>query len=108
MTHPLHIVSDASTSTPPHLQYVNSSYRAGKRILLEGGQATLLDIDFGTYPFVTSSNPSAGGFCTGLGIAPSRIDNLIGVVKAYTTRVGEVGPRRAIAVPISLRLMPPG
>ena len=73
------------------VHYVNSSYRDGKRILLEGGQATLLDIDFGTYPYVTSSNPSAGGFCTGLGIAPSRIGNLVGVVKAYTTRVGE-GP----------------
>merc|ERR1712118_109724 len=54
------------------VHYINSSYRDGKRILLEGGQATLLDIDFGTYPYVTSSNPSAGGFCTGLGIAPSR------------------------------------
>ncbi|GLJ29493.1 hypothetical protein SUGI_0581360 [Cryptomeria japonica] len=62
-----------------------------KRILVEGGQATMLDIDFGTYPFVTSSNPSAGGLCTGLGIAPRHVGDVIGVAKAYTTRVGS-GP----------------
>lgn len=62
-----------------------------KRILVEGGQATMLDIDFGTYPFVTSSNPSAGGICTGLGIAPRHLGDVIGVAKAYTTRVGS-GP----------------
>jgi adenylosuccinate synthase len=64
---------------------------AGKTVLLEGGQATLLDVDHGTYPFVTSSNPTAGGACTGSGIPPTRIDKVIAVVKAYTTRVGS-GP----------------
>jgi len=63
----------------------------GKSILLEGAQGTMLDVDFGTYPFVTSSNPTAGGACTGLGVAPNRIDEIVGVVKAYTTRVG-MGP----------------
>ena len=64
---------------------------AGKDILLEGAQATMLDIDFGTYPFVTSSNPTAGGACTGTGLSPRQIDRVIGVLKLYTTRVGE-GP----------------
>jgi adenylosuccinate synthase len=64
---------------------------AGRTVLLEGGQATLLDVDHGTYPFVTSSNPTAGGACTGSGIPPTRIDKVIAVVKAYTTRVGS-GP----------------
>jgi adenylosuccinate synthase len=64
---------------------------AGKTVLLEGGQATLLDVDHGTYPFVTSSNATAGGACTGSGIPPNRIDSVVGIVKAYTTRVGE-GP----------------
>jgi adenylosuccinate synthase len=63
----------------------------GHTVLLEGGQATLLDVDHGTYPFVTSSNPTAGGACTGSGIPPTRIDRVIAVIKAYTTRVGE-GP----------------
>jgi len=63
----------------------------GRTVLLEGGQATLLDVDHGTYPFVTSSNPTAGGACTGSGIPPTRIDRVIAVIKAYTTRVGE-GP----------------
>ena len=63
----------------------------GETVLLEGGQATLLDVDHGTYPFVTSSNPTAGGACTGSGIPPTRIDRVIAVVKAYTTRVGS-GP----------------
>ncbi|GMH37377.1 hypothetical protein BSKO_05250 [Bryopsis sp. KO-2023] len=70
---------------------VNQSYEDGKRILIEGGQATLLDIDFGTYPFVTSSNPSIGGVTSGLGLAPTKIEAVIGVTKAYTTRVG-AGP----------------
>ena len=65
--------------------------RAGKSILFEGAQGTLLDIDHGTYPFVTSSNASVGGVCTGLGIPPKAIGQVLGVVKAYTTRVGE-GP----------------
>ena len=64
---------------------------ARKTVLLEGGQATLLDVDHGTYPFVTSSNPTAGGACTGSGIPPTRIDRVIAVVKAYATRVGS-GP----------------
>jgi adenylosuccinate synthase len=64
---------------------------AGKVVLLEGGQAMMLDVDHGTYPFVTSSNPTAGGACTGSGIPPTRIDRVACVVKAYTTRVGE-GP----------------
>jgi adenylosuccinate synthase len=63
----------------------------GKVVLLEAGQATMLDVDHGTYPFVTSSNPTAGGACTGSGIPPTRIDRVAAVVKAYTTRVGE-GP----------------
>ncbi len=63
----------------------------GKKILFEGAQGTLLDVDYGTYPFVTSSNATAGGACTGSGIGPTRIDRVIGVMKAYTTRVGE-GP----------------
>ncbi|OIW05203.1 hypothetical protein TanjilG_19834 [Lupinus angustifolius] len=70
---------------------MNDAIAHKKKILVEGGQATMLDIDFGTYPFVTSSSPSAGGICTGLGIAPRAIGDLIGVVKAYTTRVGS-GP----------------
>jgi adenylosuccinate synthase len=65
--------------------------RDGKTVVLEAGQATLLDVDHGTYPFVTSSNATAGGACTGSGIPPTRIDRVIAVVKAYTTRVGE-GP----------------
>jgi adenylosuccinate synthase len=64
---------------------------AGRTVLLEGGQATLLDVDHGTYPFVTSSNATAGGACTGSGIPPTRVDKVIAIVKAYTTRVGE-GP----------------
>lgn len=65
--------------------------QSGKTILFEGAQGTLLDIDFGTYPFVTSSNSTAGGACTGSGIGPTKIDRVIGVMKAYTTRVGS-GP----------------
>jgi len=70
---------------------LHHAIRAGKRILFEGAQGTLLDIDFGTYPFVTSSNTTVGGVCTGLGIGPKAIDEVMGIVKAYTTRVGE-GP----------------
>jgi len=70
---------------------LNRAIREGKAVLFEGAQGTLLDIDFGSYPFVTSSNATAGGACTGTGIPPHRIDRVIGVVKAYTTRVGE-GP----------------
>ena len=70
---------------------VNEAAAAGKSILLEGAQGTMLDIDFGTYPFVTSSNCTAGGACTGSGLSPRRIDCCVGVLKCYTTRVGE-GP----------------
>ena len=70
---------------------LNEALAAGKSILLEGAQGTMLDIDYGTYPFVTSSSTTAGGACTGSGIPPNRIDRVIGVIKTYTTRVGE-GP----------------
>ncbi|KAK6127323.1 hypothetical protein DH2020_038924 [Rehmannia glutinosa] len=73
------------------VHFMNDAISQKQKILVEGGQATMLDIDFGTYPFVTSSSPSAGGICTGLGIAPRVIGDLVGVVKAYTTRVGS-GP----------------
>jgi adenylosuccinate synthase len=70
---------------------LNDAMRIGKSIMFEGAQGTLLDIDHGTYPFVTSSNASIGGVCTGLGVPPKAIGRVLGVVKAYTTRVGE-GP----------------
>ncbi len=70
---------------------LNRALDRGETVLLEAGQATLLDVDHGTYPFVTSSSATAGGACTGSGIPPMRIDKVIGIVKAYTTRVGE-GP----------------
>jgi adenylosuccinate synthase len=70
---------------------LNDALDAGKIVLLEGGQGTLLDVDHGTYPFVTSSNPTAGGACTGSGIGPTRVTRVIGILKAYTTRVGS-GP----------------
>ena len=71
--------------------FLNGAIVRRKHILFEGAQGTLLDIDYGTYPYVTSSNASAGGACTGTGVGPTKIDRVIGVVKAYTTRVGE-GP----------------
>jgi adenylosuccinate synthase len=70
---------------------LNQALDAGKTVLFEGGQATMLDVDHGTYPFVTSSNSTSGGASTGSGVAPNRIDRVIGIVKAYTTRVG-AGP----------------
>ncbi|WCE45986.1 adenylosuccinate synthase [Winkia neuii] len=70
---------------------VNKALDAGKNVLFEAGQATMLDIDHGTYPFVTSSSPTAGGACTGSGVGPTRIDRVVGIAKAYVTRVGE-GP----------------
>jgi adenylosuccinate synthase len=70
---------------------MNSQISAGKNILCEGAQGTMLDVDHGTYPFVTSSNSTSGGACTGLGIPPTKIDRVTGVIKAYLTRVGE-GP----------------
>ena len=70
---------------------VNTALDEDKHVLFEGAQGALLDIDFGSYPFVTSSNTIAGAACTGAGVGPTRIDHVIGVAKAYTTRVGE-GP----------------
>jgi adenylosuccinate synthase len=72
-------------------EYLNKAMKEGKSILAEGAQGSLLDIDFGTYPFVTSSNTTAAGACTGLGIAPNRVKDVFGIFKAYTTRVGS-GP----------------
>lgn len=72
-------------------EYLNKGLKEGKTILAEGAQGSLLDIDFGTYPFVTSSNTTASGACTGLGIAPNKIKEVFGIFKAYTTRVGS-GP----------------
>ncbi|MGE5432444.1 MAG: adenylosuccinate synthase, partial [Syntrophomonadaceae bacterium] len=71
--------------------FLNNAISEGKSVLLEGAQGALLDIDHGTYPYVTSSSPTSGGACTGTGIPPNRIDSVIGIVKAYTTRVG-LGP----------------
>lgn len=70
---------------------LNKALDEGKHILMEGGQATMLDVDHGTYPFVTSSNPTAGGACVGSGVGPTRITHSVGIAKAYTTRVG-AGP----------------
>lgn len=71
--------------------YLNDAINSGQEILAEGAQGSLLDVDFGTYPYVTSSNTISGGACTGLGIAPTKIRNVVGVFKAYSTRVGS-GP----------------
>ncbi len=71
--------------------YIHNAYREGKSILIEGAQGSQLDIDHGTYPFVTSSNTTTGGACTGLGFPPNKIENVVGIMKAYTTRVG-AGP----------------
>jgi adenylosuccinate synthase len=71
--------------------YLNTALKQGKRIIAEGAQGALLDVDHGTYPYVTSSNPTAGGACTGLGIPPNAITSVVGVAKAYCTRVGN-GP----------------
>lgn len=88
-------LSDAARALAPTVTdtalLLDAATRAGERILFEGAQGTMLDVDFGTYPFVTSSNATAGGACTGSGVPPNRIDRVIGVIKAYTTRVGE-GP----------------
>ncbi len=72
-------------------QYINDKLKSGQSVLAEGAQGSLLDIDFGSYPFVTSSNTVCAGACTGLGVAPNRIGNVIGIFKAYCTRVGS-GP----------------
>lgn len=70
---------------------INQAIEEGEKVLFEGAQGTLLDIDHGTYPYVTSSNPIAGGACTGIGVGPTKIDRVLGITKAYTTRVGS-GP----------------
>ncbi|PVV04344.1 hypothetical protein BB560_001156 [Smittium megazygosporum] len=70
------------------VEYINNEINAGKNVLVEGANAHMLDIDFGTYPYVTSSNTGVGGALTGIGIPPAKVGNVIGVVKAYTTRVG--------------------
>ncbi len=91
----LKAVMAAADVLRPHITntipVVNKAIKEGKVVLFEGAQGAMLDIDFGTYPFVTSSNTSAGGCCTGSGVAPTKIDKIIGVCKAYTTRVG-AGP----------------
>jgi adenylosuccinate synthase len=87
-----HSIADkVSAMTVDTVQYINTAYMAGQRILVEGANATMLDIDFGTYPFVTSSNPSVGSVLTGLGVSPRKLGGIYGTVKAYCTRVGE-GP----------------
>lgn len=73
------------------MYYINNAIKAGKKILAEGAQGSMLDIDFGTYPFVTSSNTITSGVCNGLGVAPNKIGEVIGIAKAYCTRVGS-GP----------------
>ena len=73
------------------VKLLNEAHKAKKKILFEGAQGTMLDIDFGTYPFVTSSNPTSGGACVGTGLPPRSVERVLGVIKAYTTRVGE-GP----------------
>lgn len=86
---------DYARQLGPHIAdtglVLDTALRAGKVVLLEGSQGTLLDVDHGTYPFVTSSNPTAGGAATGAGIGPTKVSRVIGIIKAYTTRVGS-GP----------------
>ena len=67
------------------IDYTNDAFDGGRKILVEGANATMLDIDFGTYPYVTSSNPSIGSVCTGLGVAPNKLGEIIGTVKAVST-----------------------
>src|SRR5438094_564811 len=84
-------VNEAYLDAANTLVFLHEALKAGREILFEGAQGTFLDIDHGTYPFVTSSNTTAGGACTGSGVPPHRMDRVLGVMKAYTTRVGE-GP----------------
>ena len=72
------------------VQYINQAYNDGKNIITEGANAAMLDVDYGTYPYVTSSSTTVGGICTGLGLSPDKIDCAMGVVKAYTTRYKQV------------------
>ena len=89
------VVMDAAATLAPHITnttvYLHEAIKAGKNLLFEGAQGTYLDIDHGTYPFVTSSNTTSGGACTGSGVPPRMIDKVVAVGKAYTTRVGS-GP----------------
>jgi adenylosuccinate synthase len=85
------IADRVEVMTTDTIQYTNDAYANGQRILVEGANATMLDIDFGTYPYVTSSNPSIGSVLTGLGVSPTKLKGIYGTVKAYCTRVGE-GP----------------
>jgi adenylosuccinate synthase len=89
------VYGEAAAALAPYVDdtvsRLHAADRAGRAILLEGAQGTMLDVDFGTYPFVTSSHPTAGGACTGSGLSPRRIDRVVAVCKCYTTRVGE-GP----------------
>lgn len=85
-------ISDrVNAMTTDTIEYTNEAFDMGKKILIEGANATMLDIDFGTYPYVTSSNPSIGSVLTGLGVSPKKINGIYGTTKAYCTRVGE-GP----------------
>lgn len=89
------LVLEAAQTLAPHITntavYLHGAIRAGKNLLFEGAQGTYLDIDHGTYPFVTSSSTTSGGACTGSGVSPRQIDKVVAVAKAYTTRVGS-GP----------------
>ncbi len=85
------ILPEIKKRTMESVTYVNDALEKQKVVLFEGAQAAMLDINYGTYPYVTSSSPTSAGVCTGAGVAPSQIDRVIGVVKAYSTRVGE-GP----------------
>lgn len=85
------IADRVNSMTVDTIQYTNEAFHSGKKILVEGANATMLDIDFGTYPYVTSSNPSVGSVLTGLGVSPNKLSGIYGTVKAYCTRVGE-GP----------------
>ncbi len=87
----LEVAPDVLPFVTDTAEYLNHAVQQGRSVLLEGAQGTLLDVDHGTYPFVTSSNASAGGACSGTGLGPNRIDGVIGISKAYTTRVGS-GP----------------
>ena len=85
------VADRVANMTVDTIEFTNRQYKDGKKILVEGANATMLDIDFGTYPFVTSSNTVTAGTCTGLGVAPTKIGDVIGIFKAYCTRVGS-GP----------------
>ena len=87
------------------VSFMQTAFTNQKRILCEGANAIMLDLDFGTYPYVTSSPTSIGGVCTGLGIPPQKIQKTIGVVKAYTTRVGS-GPFATEQLNVRLLLLP--